>query len=34
MSLVRQLDGEIEINNINETEFKIIFPLNTDGFNK
>ena len=29
-SLVRQLDGEVEINNINGTEFKIIFPLNKD----
>ena len=26
-SLVRQLDGEIEINNINGAEFNIIFPL-------
>ncbi len=27
-SLARQIDGEVEISNINGTEFKIIFPLN------
>ena len=27
-SLVRQIDGEVEINSIGGTEFKIIFPIN------
>jgi PAS domain S-box-containing protein len=33
-SLVRQLDGEVEINNINGAEFNIIFPLNNYGVDK
>lgn len=32
--LVRQIDGEVEISNINGAKFKIIFPLNKYEFDK